>query len=160
MYAGVVFSMAVIGATVFASLRGPAPSQSGSPAIAAGSGIPVAQVNPSQHIYHGEFGADGRRGSFGISLRFAGPGRVRSWVLRPGSGQYAGITGRGQGFQVGGHAAAWSARIVGLVRVAGARRQKVVISLRGRPDGSFVLVPTAPGVLQRDSGTQSSGWLG
>jgi hypothetical protein len=35
-----------------------------------------------------------------------------------------------------------------------------VIELSGRPSGTFVLVPTEPGVLEKDSGTQSSGWLG
>jgi hypothetical protein len=160
VYAGVVLTLFVIGAVVLGTLRQPAQSPGVFLASPVGGGVPLGATGVSQHVYHGEFRARGKRGSFGLSLQFEGPSRARSWVIGPGSGQYEGITGRGHGFQVGGHAAGWSARITGFVKPAGAVRQKVVITLRGRPDGSFVLIPARSGVVKRDAGTQSSAWLG
>jgi hypothetical protein len=72
----------------------------------------------------------------------------------PGTGQYAQITGRGRIVRIGGHAQAWNAGLVGFVTRPGAAKQRVVITLKGRPKGVFVLTPLQPGVLKRDSGTQ------
>jgi len=72
------------------------------------------------------------------------------------TGQYAQITGGGERFQAGGHQAAWYARLFGSVSRPGAAKQRVVITLKGRPNGVFVLTPMEPGVLKRDSGTQRS----
>jgi hypothetical protein len=100
---------------------------------------------------------------------------VRSWnVAAPNwpsglglTGQYAQIArgrwgGSGHRVEAGGHASEWYARLFGAVtskRGVG-MRQRVVIKLSGRPNGTLTLIPTEPGVLKRDSGTQSSGFLG
>jgi hypothetical protein len=155
----VVFSFAVIAALVFATMKGPSQSQSTSPAIGAGPGTPVVRVATGEHVYHGEFDLDGRRGSLHVSLRF-GSVTGRAWTIGPGYGQYRQISGRGKGFQAGGHASEWYARLRGFVTTHDGSRQRVVIVLSGRPDGTFTLNPVAGGTLKRDSGTQSSGWLG
>ena len=56
----------------------------------------------------------------------------------------------------GGHQAAWYARLFGWVSRPGGAKQRVLITLKGRPNGVFVLRPLEPGVLKRDSGTQHS----
>ena len=50
-------------------------------------------------------------------------------------------------------AQAWSARLEGFVARPGEAKQRVVITMKGRPEGVFVLTPLQPGVLKRDSGT-------
>ena len=131
-----------------------------SPAYTAGPSLA-----PNEHIEHGWFPSKGKRGSFTVELRFGSSG-TRSWRLRPKAtfdpqlnsvtGQYAQITGGGGGrFPAGGHQAAWYARLFGTVS-AGAAKQRVLITLKGKPNGVFVLTPLEPGVLKRDSGTQSS----
>ena len=45
------------------------------------------------------------------------------------------------------------ARLVGFVTRPGEAKQRVVITMKGRPQGVFVLTPLQPGVLKRDSGT-------
>jgi hypothetical protein len=119
-----------------------------------------------QHVYHGEFDLKGKRGTLHISLRFE-YGGFRSWqvgqprgVAADGTGAYDGLTGRGQRFQAGGHKDAWYARIAGFVQRPGETKQWVVIDLKGRPDGTFVLTPKKTGALKRDTGAQTSGWLG
>jgi hypothetical protein len=76
-------------------------------------------------------------------------------------GKYGRLAGgHGQHVEAGGHASARYARLVGSVIPNDGPKQRVVIKLKGRPEGTFVLIPTQPGVLKRDSGTQSSTWLG
>ena len=69
------------------------------------------------------------------------------------TGQYVQVTGRGRVVRIGGHQQGWSARLVGLVTRPGEAKQRVVITMMGRPKGVFVLTPLEPGVLERDSGT-------
>ena len=71
------------------------------------------------------------------------------------------VGGKGKHVELGGHASGWYARLVGFV-VPKDRgpKQHVVIKLKGRPSGTFTLFPTEPGVVKRDSGTQTSRWFG
>ena len=69
------------------------------------------------------------------------------------TGQYVEVTGRGRVVRIGGHKQAWSARLEGFVTRPGEAKQRVVITMKGRPEGVFVLTPLEPGVLKRDSGT-------
>jgi hypothetical protein len=112
------------------------------------------------------FPSEGKRGSFTLRLLTIEPigGDVkRRWRIVvepdapysvPGTGQYAQITGRGRIVRMGGHAQAWNAGLVGFVTRPGEAKQRVVITLKGRPKGVFVLTPLESGVLKRDSGTQ------
>jgi hypothetical protein len=174
IYAGVVFSVAVIGAIVLGTLRGAPQSQSTSPAISAGPSPPVVPVATSEHVVHGIFRCTGKLGTFTVQVHFVSSGR-RSWNLVPPSwptglgptGQYARIArgregGSGRRVQAGGHGREWYARLFGVVtsRRGVGTKQRVIIELNGRPNGTFVLIPSQPGVLKRDSGTQSSGFLG
>ena len=77
------------------------------------------------------------------------PARIDS----PYRGQYVQVTGRGRVVRIGDHAQAWHARLEGFVTRPGEQRQRVVITMKGRPQGVFVLTPLEPGVLKRDSGT-------
>jgi hypothetical protein len=72
------------------------------------------------------------------------------------TGQYAPISGGGGRFPAGGHQAAWYARLFGSVSRPGAAKQRVLITLKGRPNGVFVPTPLEPGMLKRDSGAQRS----
>jgi len=165
MYGGVLICMAVVGTIVFASFQRSAQSQSISPAFTATADLPSYRFAAGEHIEHGWFPSVGKRGSFTVELRFGSSG-TRSWRMRRTSfdpqltpamtGQYAQITGGGDRFQAGGHQAAWYARLFGSVSRPGAAKQRVVITLKGRPNGVFVLTPMEPGVLKRDSGTQRS----
>jgi hypothetical protein len=174
VYAGVVFSVALIGAIVLATLPGPSTSSSSAPALVAGPNGPARFVGSGEHIYRGVFRCAGKRGSFTVSLRFGSSGS-RSWGFEAHSistpplfartGQYGKLArsgGGGRRVQAGGHASEWYARLFGVVHSSRgvALKQHVVIELTGRPSGTFRLTPTEPGVLERDSGTQSSGWLG
>jgi hypothetical protein len=87
--------------------------------------------------------------------------QTRSWWLNTinqgaPTGQYAGITGGGRRLVSGGHQAEWYGRLFGAVSRPGAAKQRVLITIKGRPNGVFVLTPLEPGVLQRDSGPQHS----
>jgi hypothetical protein len=161
MYGGVLISMAVVGTLVFASFQRPAQSQSTSPAFTAGASFPSHRLAITEHIEHGWFPSKGKRGSFTVELRFGSSG-TRSWRLRSFdpqlamTGQYAQITGGGGRFPAGGHQAAWYARLFGRVSRPGGAKQRVLITLKGKPNGVFVLTPLEPGVLKRDSGTQRS----
>jgi hypothetical protein len=70
------------------------------------------------------------------------------------------MSGEGRHVEVGGHETTWYARLVGYVRTKRGPRQHVVIKLKGRPEGTFVITPTEQGPLERDSGTQTSWTLG
>jgi hypothetical protein len=65
------------------------------------------------------------------------------------------VTGRGRVVRIGGHEQAWHARLEGFVTRPGKAKQRVVITMKGRPTGAFVLTPLEPGVLKRDSGRQT-----
>ena len=71
----------------------------------------------------------------------------------PATGQYVQVSGRGRIVQLGGQAQAWHARLEGFVTRPGEAKQRVVLTMKGRPEGPFVLTPLQPGVLKRDSGT-------
>ena len=100
-----------------------------------------------------------KRGTFYVELRFPNTG-TRSWKVVPVVGRYAQITGGGRIPRVGGHARAWRARLEGFLTLREGARQRVVITIKGRPDGGFELTPLQPGLLRRDSGKQSSAWSG
>ena len=68
MYGGVLISMAVVGAIVFASFQRPAQSQSTSPAFTAGPSLPSYRLAAGEHIGHGWFPSKGKRGSFTLDL--------------------------------------------------------------------------------------------
>jgi len=70
------------------------------------------------------------------------------------------MTGEGRHVEVGGHETTWYARLVGYVKTKGGPRQHVVIKLKGRPAGTFVITPTERGPLERDSGIHTSWSLG
>jgi hypothetical protein len=173
-YGAAAFSFAVISAIVVATLPGRSSSSSSAPTLAAGPNGPARFVASGEHIYSGIFRLEGRRGRLTVSLRFASSG-WRSWVVAPHSistppifartGQYGKLASSGGGgrrVQAGGHASEWYARLFGFAHSSRGvgLKQRVVIELSGRPSGTFVLIPTEPGVLERDSGTQDSSWLG
>jgi hypothetical protein len=119
------------------------------------------------HVQRAIYPAEGNRGTFTIrfvSTRDAGGDRTESWrivpepgwhegVSVPATGQYVHVTGRGRIVHAGGHAQAWNARLDGFVTRPGAAKQRVVITMKGRPTGVFALTPLEPGILKRDSGT-------
>ena len=115
---------------------------------------------------------EGKRGSFflrdvtitdatGNPITDAAGNRSRGWRIEvvPGpasgglasTGQYAQITGRGRYVELRGRTfSAWHARLEGFVTRPGEATQRVVITMKGRPFGVFVLTPLQPGVLKRD----------
>ena len=111
------------------------------------------------------FALDGKRGSFSVRtlsnrtaprtwrlvLEFS-PAPDASSEVAP-TGQYVRVTGRGRVVRIGGNKQGWSARLEGFVTRPGEAKQRVVITMKGRPKGVFVLTPLEPGVLKRDSGT-------
>jgi hypothetical protein len=115
------------------------------------------------------FAIEGKRGTLSVRILSAGRGTGRTgrtWRLVPefspapdasstvaSTGQYVRVTGRGRVVRIGGHKHGWSARLEGLVTRPGEAKQRVVITMKGRPEGVFVLTPLEPGVLKRDSGT-------
>ena len=129
----------------------------------------MACVATDQHVYHGVFELRGKLGSLSLAVAFPRTGR-RSWDVmgrdfNPGplhSGQYDLLAGgHGEHVEAGGRKSSWYARLVGsVIRADRGPKQRVVIKIKGRPEGTFVLIPTQPGVLKRDSGTQSSSWRG
>jgi hypothetical protein len=168
MYGGVLISMAVVGTIVFASFQRPAQSQSASPAFTAGPSLPSYRFAAGEHIGHGWFPSKGKRGSFTLDLWVRDSGtlpikRTGGWRFAEfplagptGTGQYAQVTGGGRRIVAGGHKAGAYARLFGWVSRLGGAKQRVLITLKGRPKGVFVLRPLEPGVLKRDSGTQHS----
>ena len=112
-----------------------------------------------QHFFKRSFfDTEGKRGIFGVRIL-----SNRSWRIAPEptmdgasnvdpTGQYVQVTGRGRVVRIGDHAQAWHARLEGFVTRPGDARQRVVITMKGRPEGVFVLTPAQPGVLKRDSG--------
>lgn len=122
------------------------------------------------HVQSGAYPSEGKRGSFNVWILFmrdAEGDQTRGWRIGvrsgtfagPGTpaptGQYVNVTGRGRIVRIGGHAQAWSTRLEGFVTRPGEAKQRVVITMKGRPKGVFVLTPVQPGVLKRDSGTQT-----
>ncbi len=112
-----------------------------------------------QHFKRSFFDTEGKRGIFGVRIL-----SNRTWRIVPEpttdgasnvapTGQYVQVTGRGRVVRIGDHAQAWHARLDGFVTRPGEARQRVVITMKGRPQGVFVLTPVQPGVLKRDSGT-------
>ena len=112
------------------------------------------------HVERNFFSSEGTRGSFAVRLLFMSD-RTRGWRIVPGptlgtpspTGQYVHVSGRGRIVRVGGHAQAWHARLEGFVTRPGEAKQRVVITMEGRPKGVFALTPLQPGFLKRDSGT-------
>ncbi len=116
------------------------------------------------HVQTGFFPSEGKRGSFTVRILFMSDG-TRGWRIEPepggfpssaqpaATGQYVQVVGRGRIARIGGHAQTWSARLEGFVTRPGEAKQRVVISMKGRPQGVFVLTPLQPGFLKRDSGT-------
>ena len=109
---------------------------------------------------------EGKRGSFflrDVRIIDAAGNRSRGWrieVPAPGdtvasTGQYSQVTGRGRyvGLRPNRTVSAWHARLEGFVTRPGEATQRVVITMKGRPLGVFVLTPQQPGILKRDSGT-------
>jgi hypothetical protein len=164
-WAGVAFSIAVVGAVVFARMQGPAGTNSSQLALG-GSSAPVVPVSANEHIEYLHVPSTGKLGSFTVMLLFGSSG-TRTWSFswpatkfdkfdHRRTGQYTKITGGGGRFPVGGHQGAWYARLFGVVSRPGGAKQRVLIKLEGRSNGTFALTPLEPGVLKRDSGTYQS----
>jgi len=172
MYAGVAFAIAVIGAIVFATSRGPVNPQIGSsaalggPGAQAGGSARALALPGTKRALLGHFRLDGRRGGLTVIISFYRGEQDWSWEIPsreqgfPRSGQYERTVGRGGHVEAGGHADDWYARLVGYIKAKGGQRQHVVIRIKGRPTGTFVLTPTKPGALKRDTGTHYSGFRG
>jgi hypothetical protein len=173
VYAGVAFSIAVLGAIVLATFQGPAKSQSGSEAVLAGPNAQaprsLAGTEHTVHAVKGFFRLKGKRGRITVIVRFAGfaessweiaRGPGSSPLMPPSTGQYLQIRGGGHFVEAGGSGTAWYARLVGYVTPKGGPRQHVVVKLKGRRPGTFVIIPTKPGALKGDSGTHDSEFLG
>ena len=119
--------------------------------------------NGKPHVADSVFPSDGKRGSFTVHiLVISDAGELtRSWRIVPEpmgtpspTGQYVKVSGRGRILRLGGRAQAWHAGIVGFVSRPGETKQRVLITMKGRPEGVFVLSPLQPGFLKRDTGTQ------
>ena len=124
--------------------------------------------NSPVHVERSIYPSEGKRGSFTlrfVSMSDGAGGNTQEWRILPepgwyeragavpATGQYVQVTGRGRILRRGGHAQAWHAGLVGLVSRPGEAKQRVVITMKGRPQGVFVLTPLQPGFLKRDSGT-------
>jgi len=123
--------------------------------------------NGKPHVQRSFYPSEGKRGSFTVRILFmsdAAGDRTRGWRIlpepgwsgeasMPATGQYLHVTGRGRIVGIGGHAQAWHARLEGFMSRPGEAKQHVVITMKGRPEGVFVLTPLQPGFLKRDSGT-------
>ena len=108
------------------------------------------------------FSSEGKRGSSTVRLVLYHASPITTeqrWRIgsetdtEAPTGQYVQVSGRGQVVRIGGHKQGWSAGLVGFVTRPGEAKQRVVITMKGRPKGVFVLTPLQPGVLKRDSGT-------
>ena len=151
-----VVALVVLAAAALVVVVGPA-SAFGMVRGVLGNGNPGGERN--------NFALDGKRGSFSVRtlsnrtaprtwrlvLEFSPAPDVSSTVAA--TGQYVHVTGRGRVVRIGGHKQGWSARLEGFVTRPGEAKQRVVITMKGRPQGVFVLTPLEPGVLKRDSGT-------
>lgn len=119
------------------------------------------------HVQRSFYPSEGKRGSFTlrfVSMRDAEGNRTREWRILPepqiyaesasvpATGQYARVSGRGRILRGGGHAQAWHAGLVGFMTRPGEAKQRVVITMKGRPMGTFELTPLQPGFLKGDSG--------
>ena len=124
--------------------------------------------NSPPHVQRSFYPSEGKKGSFTVrfvSMSDGAGGHTREWrilpepqsyaesVSVPATGQYAQVSGRGRILRSGGHAQAWNAGLVGFMSRPGEAKQRVVITMKGRPKGVFVLTPLQPGFLERDSGT-------
>jgi hypothetical protein len=124
--------------------------------------------NGKPHVQRSFYTSEGQKGSFTVRILFmndaAGngtsewrivpePGWYEKAGVVPAAGQYVQVTGRGRVVRIGGHEQAWHARLEGFVTRPGEAKQRVVITMKGRPKGVFVLTPLELGVLKRDSGT-------
>jgi hypothetical protein len=76
------------------------------------------------------------------------------------TGQYTQIGGGGARSRGSGHQAAWHTRLVGVVSRPGAAKQRVLITLKGRPNGVFVLTPLEPRGAQARLGDAALLWDG
>ena len=121
------------------------------------------------HVARGFYPSEGKRGSFTVRLVHMDDGAgngTSEWRIVPEptlgtpapTGQYVHVSGRGRILRIGGHAEAWHAGLVGFVSRPGEAKQRVVITMKGRPQGVFVLTPLQPGFLKRDSGTRENHW--
>ena len=125
--------------------------------------------NGKPHVARGFYPSEGKRGSFTVRLVHMDDGAgngTSEWRIVPEptlgtpspTGQYVHVSGRGRILRIGGHAEAWHAGLVGFVSRPGEAKQRVVITMKGRPKGVFVLTPLQPGFLKRDSGTREHHW--
>ena len=123
--------------------------------------------NGKPHVERTYFSSEGKRGSFTVrllSIRATPFEHEQRWSVVPETdteaptGQYVQVSGRGRILRIGGHAHAWNAGLVGFVTRPGEAKQRVVITMKGRPNGVFVLTPLQPGFLKRDSGTREHHW--
>jgi hypothetical protein len=138
-------------------------------AVAAASAFGTVQRlfgNGKPHVARSFFPSEGKRGSFTVRILFmsdAAGNRTRGWRIVPGvateasTGQYAHVSGQGRIAGLGDHAQAWHARLEGFVTRPGQAKQRIVITMKGRPEGVFVLTPLQRGFLKRDSGTHTYG---
>jgi hypothetical protein len=121
------------------------------------------------HVARGFYPSEGKRGSFTVRLVHMDDGAgngTSEWRIVPEptlgtpapTGQYVHVSGRGRILRMGGHAETWHAGLAGFVSRPGEAKQRVVITMKGRPKGVFVLTPLQPGFLKRDSGTRERNW--
>lgn len=162
--ATVTFTSLVAAAPEAALLRRSAQSQEATNVLA-DPRIPASRVATNVHVAYGVFRLRGERGSLSVAIAVPDAG-TRWWDVRDRKfgrdGQYDVLAGgRGKHVVMGGHATTWYARLAGFVMPKGREsKQRVVIKIKGRPEGRFTLVPLEAGVLKRDAGTQDSFWTG
>jgi hypothetical protein len=163
MYGGVLFSI-VVAAVVFATMQGPSSSVGGAPAVGAPPSTPAgtgAAAAAREHIETGLVELRGNRGRLTIALRI-GTRSGLSWSALSGYAGYREVNGQGRGRELYRD---WRVRLEGFLNwptsSLGWRKQRVVITLKGRPSGTFTLTPKQPGALKPDRGTQRSHhWIG
>ena len=125
--------------------------------------------NSPPHVQRNFYPSEGKRGSFTlriVSMSDGAGGHTREWRIVPEptlgtsspTGQYVHVSGRGRILRQGGHREAWHAGLVGFVTRPGEAKQRVMITMKGRPQGVFALTPLQPGFLKRDSGTRANEW--
>ena len=161
--AAVVSLVALVGVALFAMLGRSAQSQTAtSSALSAPSSPSGAETHPGER---NNFAIEGKRGSFSVRMLSTRPNQptsyevVRTWrlvleplpwsdisstVALPPTGQYVQVTGRGKVVRIGGHKQGWSARLEGFVTRPGEAKQRVVITMKGRPEGVLLLTPLKP----------------
>jgi hypothetical protein len=160
---GVLFSV-VVAAGVFAAMQGHSGSVGGAPALSAGPSTPAGNGSAaaaSEHIQTGLVELRGKRGRLTIALRI-GTRSGLSWNALAGFGGYREVHGQGRGRELYKD---WRVRLEGFLywptRSLGWRKQRVVITVKGRRSGTFTLTPKQPGALKPDRGTQRSHhWIG